>query len=167
MFSPTEWKGSYDGISALLIAKEKFSNFSAVLFGVSARGKGIPNWIEYIRNPPQEYLVREIYNKCSIFMAPSWSEGWALPPAEAMACGCAVVATDIGGFKDYAIDMKTAILSPPRDPEKLAQNLLNLLENDELRIQLAEEGHRMISTFSWDNSTLLLESFIRKYVSKE
>jgi len=65
-----------------------------------------------------------------------------------MACGCGVVATDSGGIREYAEHEKTALLSPPRDPEALAKNLLCLLEDDNLRIQLAEAGHKHIQEFT-------------------
>jgi len=98
------------------------------------------------------------------YLSPNWAEGWHLPPAEAMACGCAVVSTDIGGVRDYAEHEKTALLSPPGDPEALTKNLLRLLEDDNLRIQLAKAGHKRIQEFTWDRSTDLLEQFLIQHV---
>jgi len=52
---------------------------------------------------------------------------------EAMACGTACVITDTGGVLDYTIPWETAIVVPPRNPEKLAKAILDLLNNDEKR----------------------------------
>lgn len=164
MYSDTQWKGSADGVKAIGLAKKEISSLNAVLFGVKGRPKWLPGWIEYIQNPPQSFLVKQIYNKSSIFLSSSVAEGFALPPAEAMACGCAVVATDSGGIREYAEHGKTALLSPPRHPEALAKNLLRLLEDDNLRIQLAMAGYKCIQEFTWDRSTDLLEQFLRQYV---
>ena len=114
LYSETQVKGSHDGIRALEMAKRQAPQLAAVLFGVSARPKNLPPWIEYFSQPGIEELVGDIYNGSSIYLCPSWTEGWHLPPAEAMACGCAVVSTDIGGVRDYAEHGVTALLSPPR-----------------------------------------------------
>jgi len=167
MFSQTEWKGGIDGISALLKVNEQFHDFTAIFFGVGPRNREIPSWVEYIRNPPRDYLVDHIYNESIIFICPSWFEGWSLPPAEALACGCAVVSTDCSGIRDYAFNMQTALLSPPKDPEKLAQNVLKLLQNDNLRLRLAKAGHEKILSFNWENSTTMLEDFLHRYVPKD
>lgn len=164
MFSQAEWKGPADGLRALSIIHKQFPEASAVLFGVGRRPSALPQWIQYVQNPPQDVLVNDIYNRSSIFLCPSWLEGWGLPGAEAMACGCALVSTDNGGVLDYAEHEKTALLSPPKNPEALAKNLLRVLEDDNLRIQLARAGHERIKEFTWDRSTDLLEQFLRQHV---
>lgn len=164
MYSDAVWKGATDGLKALQIVKDKFPQIQAILFGVGPRPKRLPRWIEYIHNPQQDVLVRQIYNGCAVYLCPSWTEGWHLPPAEAMACGCAVVSTDIGGVHDYAEHGKTALLSLPKDPEALAENLLRVLEDDNLRVQLAKAGYGRIQEFTWERSTDLLEQFLLKHV---
>lgn len=164
MFSSIEWKGGWDGVKAIELVRREFPSLQAVLFGVSSRPRALPRWIEYYQNPRQDILVKEIYNKSAIYLCPSWTEGWHLPPAEAMACGCAVISTDIGGVRDYAEHEKTALLSPPRDPEALAKNLLRVLEDDDLRIKLAKAGHEKIKEFTWERSTDLLEQFLLRHV---
>ena len=160
LYSQIPWKGSENGIKALELARRQFPTIQAVLFGVYPRPKTLPGWIEYHCDPPQEELVGSIYNGSSIYLCPSWTEGFGLPPAEAMACGCAVVSTDNGGVRDYAEHGVTALLSPPKDPEALAANLLRLLEDDELRMRLAVAGHEHIQEFTWERSTDLLEQFL-------
>jgi glycosyltransferase involved in cell wall biosynthesis len=164
MYSDTDWKGGYDGVKALELTKRDFPRLQAVFFGQAAKLNTLPEWIKYYENPKQEVLVEEIYNGSAIYLCPSWTEGWHLPPAEAMACGCAVVATDIGGVRDYAEHEKTALLSPPKNPEALAKNLLYVLEDDNLRIRLAKAGHEKIKEFTWDRSTDLLEQFLLQHV---
>ena len=50
--------------------------------------------------------VRELYNKCSIWLATSTKEGFHSPPAEACLCGCLVVCNRLkrNGMQDYATD---------------------------------------------------------------
>ncbi|HXM96211.1 MAG TPA: glycosyltransferase family 4 protein, partial [Candidatus Dormibacteraeota bacterium] len=160
LFSLTQIKGSADGIKVLTIAKEKYPDLKAVLFGTPRRQAGIPNWVEYHQNPPQEFIVNQIYNNSSVFLSPSWSEGFALPPAEAAACGCAIAATDSGGIRDFIEDGVTGLLSAPKVPAALADNLCQLLENENLRVQLAKGCNSLISRFSWEQNTDKLETFI-------
>lgn len=167
MFSRSEWKGSSEGLAALEEAKSRHPALEAVLFGVHRRPEALPSWIDYRRDPAQQQLVEEIYNSARIFICPSWTEGFALPPAEAMACGCAVVSTDCGGNREYAEHGVTALLSQPRNPEALAENIIRLLEDDDLRVRIATEGHKRIQSFTWERSTDLLEEFIKSTSTRE
>ena len=58
--------------------------------------------------------------------------------------------------------VKTALLSPAKDPGALAANLLRLLEDRELRIQLAHRGQQHIQQFTWDRAISAFESVLRK-----
>jgi len=167
MYSRLDWKGSDDGLEALEIAKSAHPDLEAVLFGVPKRDSKIPSWIEYFENPPQSELAAHIYNESRVFVAPSWTEGWGLPGGEAMACGCALVSTESGGVREYAEHGVSALISPPRDPQALAHNLIRLLDDDALRVKLAEAGNRSIRWFTWERSTEHLEQFIEGAVGKE
>jgi len=158
MFSHVPFKGSKDGITALEIAKKKHPDLSAVFFGTGRAADWIPKWVRYHRDPPQDFIVSEIYNKSSIFLSPSLAEGFALPPAEAACCGCAVVATDSGGIADFIEHGQTGLLSKPQNAQALGENLCRVLDDDHLRLTLAEAGERKLSTFTWEKSTKLLES---------
>ena len=162
MCSPVEFKGSKDGIAALQIAKREFPDLRVVLFGNSRRPSWVPRWMTYEYDPPQDRIVEEFYNRSSIVVSSSVSEGFALPPAEGAACGCAIAATDSGGIRDFAEHGVTALLSPPRDPEALARNICLLLGNDDLRIRLAHSANDFIKQFNWERSADLLEEFISR-----
>ena len=97
----------------------------------------------------------------AIFIGPSWAEGWPLPPAEAMQCGAAPCLTDIGGHREYGIAGKTALLSPPKEPGALAQNILTLVRDNAMRIGLAERAHQFIQQFTWERAVSVLEKSLR------
>jgi glycosyltransferase involved in cell wall biosynthesis len=81
---------------------------------------------------------------------------------EAMACGAALITTDTGGSRDYALDGETAFVSPPRQPEQLADNLTRVLNDEVLRNRLAENGCQKIREFSWEANTLRLEKLFKE-----
>ena len=161
----SNYKAPQDGILALEIARQRHPEMSVVVFGQgNSRPRGAPSWFSYHANISHERLVA-IYNSSSIFVCSSLAEGFALPPAEAMACGCAVAATDCGGIREFAEHEVTALLSAPGNPESLAHNIIRLLEDEAFRIRLAEAGNQRIRQFTWDRSTGLLERFIGERVS--
>jgi len=167
---PTSWvsiKGSADGIKALEIAKENFPDLQVVLFGSSRRPSWVPGWMAHYENPEQERIIEEFYNMSSIILSPSLTEGFPLPPAEGAACGCAIVATDIGGHREYVEDGVTGLLSPSSDPHALAQNLCRLLGDDNLRIRLAHAANERIRQFTWKSSAALLEELIAGAVHRK
>ena len=155
-------KGSIDGFEALRIARDKYPDLKTVAFGTSRRQAGIPEWIEYHQNPPQEVIVNEIYNCSSVFLSSSLSEGFSLPPAEAAACGCAVVATDSGGIREYIQSGVSGLLSPPKDPGPLAENLCLLLGNEDLRVRIATACNEGLRQFNWDRSAALMDDYIAR-----
>jgi glycosyltransferase involved in cell wall biosynthesis len=114
--------------------------------------------MDYRRRPSRPEL-RACYNQAAIFLAPAHIEGWPLPPAEAMICGAALAATDIGGHREYGIDGETALLSPAGNPGKLAENVLRLVRNAELRTKIARQGYEQIRKCNWDEA---LDSFERQ-----
>ncbi len=67
------------------------------------------------------------YNRCDLFVFASRSEGFGLPPLEAMACGCAVVTTDCGGVRDYVEPGRNAWMVPTVDPRQLAAAITALV----------------------------------------
>lgn len=159
LYHDMEWKGSRDGLQALTILKHRYPDLQVELFGVPEQPARLPHWITYHRNPPQSRL-RELYNRASIFVSPSWAEGWPLPPAEAMMSGAAVVATDIGGHREYCVDRRTSLLVPPRDPSALANAVSALMEQDALRRMIARAGNDNIRQFTWARALSAFEEVL-------
>lgn len=99
----------------------------------------------------------KFYNRCDIFVLTSRVEGFPLPPLEAMACGCAVVATRCGGIADYAEEGTNCLLVPTRDPTALAGAIRTVSEDAQLRQRLAAAGPVTARRFERDR---LLQQFI-------
>ena len=81
-------------------------------------------------------------------------------------CGAALVATDIGGHREFAENGVTALLAPPRRPEELAERILQLIEDQPRRIALAKAGSRYIQQFTWARATDALEAALTGKASK-
>ena len=79
-----------------------------------------------------------------------------------MACKCALVTTDNGGSRDFAIHKKTALVSPPKDPGALGENLKRLLSDEELLKRLAQNGYEYIKQFTWERAVNQMEGLFLK-----
>lgn len=77
-----------------------------------------------------------------IFLLTSILEGQPLAVAEAMAFGCPIVATSVGGIPEVIEDGANGLLCPPADPECLAQKVVTLIADPELRSRLGDAARR-------------------------
>jgi glycosyltransferase involved in cell wall biosynthesis len=158
-FRDGETKGTEDAIGALEIVQRRYPNIKIWSFGTKPSSP-IPAWIDHYELPSDTELS-SLYNRTKIFILPSHYEGWGLPACEAMACGSALVTTDNGGCHAYALDKINSLIAPPRMPNELAERVMCLLENEDLRINLARKGNQDIQHLTWDASTDRFEAALR------
>ena len=163
LYHLSDWKGCSDGFHALNIVKQRYPNIQVNIFGVPPRPKELPDWYHYYQQPDRATHNR-IYNESAIFIGTSWSEGWGLTLGEAMICGCAVACTDNLGYLEMATDNETALVSPVKNPEALAANIIRLIEDDALRYRIAEAGNRNIRRFSWEKAYGKMKEILSKNV---
>jgi L-malate glycosyltransferase len=150
-----KYKGASEAIAAAEHLRELYgSRLRVATFG--SHQIPMPSWIEWSHRPSQEQL-RNFYNSRAVFVVPSHYEGWGLTGVEAMACGAALVTTDNGGSRDYAINENTALVVPAKRGDLLANAVRRLFEDDQLRIRLAYAGHEKVQQYQWNTSASLLE----------
>ncbi|MGI8873657.1 MAG: glycosyltransferase [Egibacteraceae bacterium] len=104
----------------------------------------------------QETLAEE-FCKAEVFAVGSPVEGFGQPGLEALACGVALVTTDNGGSREYAIDEETALVVPPGDPAAMAAAIRRLRADPGLRDRLRHNGLETAKRFSWDTAAEGLE----------
>jgi glycosyltransferase involved in cell wall biosynthesis len=120
---------------------------------VSSAGKPLPHW-RYDRffEAVQMDEMRHIYSSCDIFIKMSRVEGFFGPPMEAMACGCAVVIGKVTGWDEYIVNEGNALVAEQADVAGARQAVKRLLEDDELRHRLIEQGKRTAAEWTWERS---------------
>ena len=151
LYHTIELKGAKYGLEALNIVKKEFPKLRANIFGTPTAPTARPEWITYHRLPNKEEL-NNIYNEAAIFIGCSSVEGWGLPIGEAMICGAAVACTNNNGYLEMAKNEETALVSPIKDAQALANNIIRLIKDDELRHRIARNGNEFIKQFRWDSS---------------
>ncbi|SEA73949.1 glycosyltransferase [Variovorax sp. YR216] len=98
---------------------------------------------------PDQDLV-ELYNLCTLFVFPSWHEGFGLPALEAMRCGAVVIGANTSSVPEV-IGLPEAMFDP-RDDAAIAGKMLQALTDREFRSMLIEHGRRQAETFGWEAS---------------
>jgi len=110
------------------------------------------NEITYLGAMDQVDIVKW-YQKASIFILPSYWEGFPVTILEALACETPVIATPVGGVPEIVKDYETGILTPLNNPIALAQKIQYLLDNAEVRKKFGREGRKqVIKHYSLDAS---------------
>jgi len=84
--------------------------------------------------------LSRIYADLDLLVVSSDNEGTPVSAIEAMASGCPVVATRVGGLPDLIEDHKTGRLVPPREPEALTNTILALLNDPQMAQDLGKNG---------------------------
>ena len=102
---------------------------------------------------PTTNQVADWLRKIDVFVLPSLSEALSNSLMEAMACGCAVIASSTGGNVELVQRDVTGLLFPPSDAPALAANLRTLVQNEALRKELVANASRLIrENFSLERS---------------
>lgn len=96
--------------------------------------------------------LADLYRGAVAYLHPAHYEGLPTVLLEAMASGCPVVATAIGGAEDVVKDQTNGLLVPPHAPASLARAATMILENPESAQRLGEAASLTItSRFTWDH----------------
>ncbi len=88
-----------------------------------------------------------IYNLASLFVYPSFFEGFGLPPLEAMACGVPVITSNCSSLPEV-IGNSTIMIDPDR-PDEITQAICAVLKDENLRNHLIKTGLERVKLFSW------------------
>ncbi|MEQ8384522.1 MAG: glycosyltransferase family 1 protein [Coleofasciculus sp. A1-SPW-01] len=95
-------------------------------------------------------LVALFYSKADVFVYPSHYEGFGLPVLEAMTLGAPVVTSNTSSLPEVAGD--AALLIDPNDPIQLAEAILKIISDAQIRQDLIQKGKARAKLFSWERT---------------
>ena len=100
--------------------------------------------------PLGDAALKALYEHAQALIFPSVYEGFGLPPLEAMACGCAVIAAHAAAIPEVCGD--AALYVDPHDQAALTAAMRRLLEDSALLLRLRQQGPAHASRFTWASS---------------
>lgn len=104
--------------------------------------------------------IPELLNIMHIFVMPSLAEAFGLAAVEALATGCPVVASNVGGLSEI-VTPETGILVPPCDAHALAEAIISLLQNSERHRTMGEHGRaRILENFTLARQATQLQNVL-------
>ena len=103
--------------------------------------------IKLVESVEDDRILAEIYRNASLFVMPSFYEGFGFPPLEAMACGCPVISSTGGSLAEVCGD--AALYFDPNSIEEMAAKMQEVLLNPELRLSLEEKGLAAAGRYTW------------------
>jgi glycosyltransferase involved in cell wall biosynthesis len=141
----TERRGFELGILALSLVAKKRPDVEFVLVGFQPHGMRIPFRAVFpgVLSPPE---LADLYRSCDVALVLSHTN-LSMLPLELMACGCAVV-SNRGPNVEWLLTEEAAELANPT-PKALAEAVLNLLDNDELRFRKSAAGLEFARRTDW------------------
>jgi len=111
---------------------------------------GLKKYVQFVGRVPQ-VQVRPFMQQADVFVLPSLSEGFPNVILEAMTCGLPIVATRVGGIPDVIKNGVHGYLVEAKRPDEIAEKILILLQNDQLRNEISRTNVAEVKAYAWEN----------------
>jgi glycosyltransferase involved in cell wall biosynthesis len=118
-----------------------------------------PLGVKAVGHVDRDRLVR-IFQAATVFVYPSFYEGFGLPPAEALACGIPTIVSNVSSLPEVVGDAGLQV--EPTDPGELMTAIRNLLESPARREELRGRGIERAARFRWERTAAEMEEVFRE-----
>jgi len=106
-----------------------------------------------------------VFNLASVYVQPSFYEGFGLPVLEAFACGVPVVISKTNTLVEIAGG--AALIADPNEPKNIAEKITEVLENKRTEENLIQKGFERVKDFSWEKTAKESINVYRSVVSSK
>jgi N-acetyl-alpha-D-glucosaminyl L-malate synthase BshA len=159
-----DWKGTIHLIDAMPMVLQHNPNTLLLIIGSGPEKEhlvqrthelSLEEKVKFLGKVNDDDLVA-YYHVADVFVLPSVNksgktEGLGVVLLEAMASGCPVIGSNVGGIPDIITDCENGFVVPERDSIQLAERIVRLLLDTELRETFRKNGYNKIKeSFSWD-----------------
>jgi len=148
-------KNIYGIINAFIEIKREFKDLRLIIISHDFKLKDyyvkdeIGKDISVLDSVPDKDLIY-YYNCASVFVLPSFYEGFGLPIIEAMACGCPAVTSNVSSLHEIGDD--AAIYINPYDASSLTKGIKRVIVDNNFKEQIVKKGMERAKMFNWRNT---------------
>jgi glycosyltransferase involved in cell wall biosynthesis len=133
-------------LTCKLSSEENSGSFRPEAAAALIKHLGIANQVVELGAVPY-HLLQHVIRACDIYVTPAYTETFAHPLVEAMACGLPIVASDLPVHREICGD--AALYFPRFSSQLLAERIVQIEQSSKLRTKLAECGLKRSREFSW------------------
>jgi len=165
------------GLDILVKAFEKFyKSFPDIKLLIAGDGRDVDEFNSMLMDLPEDVREKveltgwvtgktkqDLLSKALFVVLPSRHEVQPITALEAMACGKAVIASDITGF-NFVTDNRAGISFKTGDAASLAHAMRNCITSNE-RNEMGKRGREWVKDFTWDRIALKYEGFLEDVIS--
>ena len=108
----------------------------------------------------EEKKKAELMGSSWVIVSSSFIEGWGMTITEAAACGTPAVAYDVAGLRDSVSNNETGLLVSDGNFKALAQNMLRILQDDQLRAKLGSNALNRAKQLNWSKVAQEFNDFL-------
>lgn len=145
-------------------ADERLADMTLVLFGSASKedfetklGTPIPPNVRFVGRVDDSQLAALMIHACA-FACPSTTEGFGLPPLEAMILGCPAIVAPCGALPEVCGD--AALMADPHDAKRWVEQIRRLADDSDLSARLRDAGRRQAAKFTWESAARKLASVL-------
>lgn len=112
--------------------------------------------------------VVQFYAAADAYVGPSLHDSFALPPAEAMACGLPVITSASNGGSEMITDAADGfVLQDPKDVDTLAGMIRRLASCPDLRLRLGENAARTAQQYRWERNARQTQELLEAVITRK
>jgi L-malate glycosyltransferase len=156
------FKGLYDLIESSRIVCKKYPYTKFILIGSGTIFDNLKKQVSKFKLEDNfiftgflnKSQIIEYYQNATIFILPSYREGFPTSLMEAMSCGIPSIATNVEGNFELIQNGENGLLVPPKNPEKLAESIISLLDNEKIRSKIGRNARdHIVKNYDWETIT--------------
>jgi glycosyltransferase involved in cell wall biosynthesis len=152
-----------DDISHYLIIAGKKDGFIINDIDSQDYSEKLGKRIRFLGHVPKNDLINYVKHS-ALLVFPSIYEGFGLPPIEAMACGCPVIAARSSSIPEVCGD--AVLYFDPKDERELAVQIKTVLQNNEIREMLIKKGKDRSCKYSWEQCAKEISQMLNEVFAK-
>jgi phosphatidylinositol alpha-mannosyltransferase len=160
-------KGLLPLLKAYRILRKGGCDCRLLVVGSGPQDREARRYVMTRRLPDVEFLGRvsdgdkvQLFKSADVYASPATGrESFGIVLLEAMAAGTAIICSDIHGYKGVVKRGEQALLVPPGESRPLAEAILRVLADPDLRERMAQSGLERVVEFGWDRIAARVEAY--------